>query len=555
MSLLIQSSQLPRKLFYVDRLISATKEPFKTQQAKLFSILKKNRNTAFGIEHGFSKIRTIEDYQKNVPISNYNSLQKYIELMKNGQENILTSQKPIMFAITSGTTGKQKFIPVTKDFVNEYKTAWQNWIYYALKDHPNMLDKKIIVFVSPAVQGRLADGTPYGSISGLLEEIQPGIVKKRYGLSNDVFRIKDYDARYYVISRIMAEEEVSVITTPNPSLILLICKKMIQHRKDLIEDIEKGTLSKNYEVEPEIREKIEAALKPNPSRASFLRSLDSKNAFYPEKIWKDLVMIGCWKEGNMPLYLRQFPKYFGNIKIRDIGLMASEGRFSIPTDDIHGEGLVSLTSHFYEFIPEEEKESRHPQALTADKIELDKKYYIVLTASNGLYRYDLNDIIRVTGFVNKCPVIEFLHKGEHFSSITGEKLSEWQVVSAVKHASHKLDAPTDAFTACIHWASPPAYAFHMEFHEKISKSRKTELIREIDSQLKRLNREYEVKRDSMRLGPPILRHVKAGSYLTRHRHLVSMGAHDSQVKHPCLVSDVNFEKHIKQHLEIIDEVK
>ena len=89
-------------------------DPIKTQKKLLFSIIRKNRNTIYGKEHGFSSIRTVEDFQKSVPVNNYESLRPYIKKMMKGCPGVLTKEKIVFFGITSGTTSKPKFIPVTK---------------------------------------------------------------------------------------------------------------------------------------------------------------------------------------------------------------------------------------------------------------------------------------------------------------------------------------------------------------------------------------------------------------------------------------------------------
>ncbi len=555
MNIFILLSQAYRKFVYVDRFMAAAKDPGSSQEQKLMSIVHKNRSTSFGKDHSFSSIRNVKDFQEKVGINDHASLKGYLERAMKGEKNVLTSQEVLMFGITSGTTGNPKYIPVTKDFINEYRASWHIWNYFAIRDHPHIIDGKILTFVSPATRGRLPSGIPYGSISGLLQQIQPRFVKKRYSIPQEVFRIQDYDSRYYCISRLMLDDDASLIVTPNPGMLLMLCKKINENRRDIIEDIRNGELKQGLDLEPDIRELIERRLSPNPEKAAYLEKLlKKKRKLYPSDVWPALALVGCWKEGNMPLYIKQLPKHFGRVSIRDIGFMATEGRVTIPIDDKGSAGLLSLVSHFYEFIPEEEKHKRHPKVLTADKLEKDKRYYVLITASNGLYRYDLNDIVAVTGFYDKCPVLEFLHKGEHITSVAGEKLSEWQAMTAVRQAAASLKVPIDSFTACIHLSKPPTYAFYVEFHRRISEDRKKKFIAKIDEKLKELNIEYEAKRDSGRLQAPLLRHVKSGSYHERHRHLVSKGAHDAQVKHPCLVSDVNFERDFRKHLKIIGEV-
>jgi hypothetical protein len=40
----------------------------------------------------------------------------------------------------------------------------------------------------------------------------------------------------------------------------------------------------------------------------------------------------------------------------------------------------------------------------------DKIYEVVITNSSGLYRYRMGDMIRVVGFHNKAPIVEFMYR-------------------------------------------------------------------------------------------------------------------------------------------------
>ncbi len=116
--------------------------------------------------------------------------------------------------------------------------------------------------------------------------------------------------------------------------------------------------------------------------------------------------------------------------MRDVGLIASEGRMTIPMADATPSGVLDITTHYFEFIPEEEIDSPQPTVLAAHELKEGRTYFILPTTSYGLYRYNIYDVVRCTGFYNQTPLVEFLSKGAHFANITGEKLSEYQVTGS-----------------------------------------------------------------------------------------------------------------------------
>ncbi|MFA5085283.1 MAG: GH3 auxin-responsive promoter family protein, partial [Candidatus Omnitrophota bacterium] len=375
-------------------------DPAKTQKKLLFGIIKKNRNTLYGKKYGFSSIKTVEDFQKKVPVNNYESLRPYIKKILRGEHGVLTKDKAIFFGITSGTTNRPKFIPVTKYSRRQKSKVMSVWLYRVLTDHPEALKGKALVIMSPAVEGYAPSGVPYGSESGDAYKNMPSLVKDHYALPYEVFCIKDYEARYYTMLRIGIEANVTNISTMNPLTILVLCQKINRYAKDIIEDIGKGSLNRSLNIEPGIRETIEKTLKPNPERAEFLEKLlAEKGLLLPKDFWKDLALIACWTGGTVGLYLKEFIKYFPeDIRMRDFGYVSTEARISVPISDDGPSGILTAGSNFYEFIPEEDIEKTEPRYLTVDKLKKGGRYYIIFTTPGGLYRYNIDDIIRVVGF-------------------------------------------------------------------------------------------------------------------------------------------------------------
>ncbi len=244
----------------------------------------------------------------------------------------------------------------------------------------------------------------------------------------------------------------------------------------------------------------------------------------------------------MPLYIRRFKHYFPDCSVRDVGLLCSEGRGTIPLKDFEHGGVLSVQTAFFEFINEKDLEKENPKIYLCNELIKDESYCVIITTSSGFYRYNLNDIVKITGFYNKTPILEFLHRGENVASITGEKLTEWQVVNAMHSAAEKLNFPIYAFTAAIKWAKTPYYEMIVELHEKVDETALKKFLGIFEDELKILNCEYKEKRDSLRLESPVLKIVKPGSYDEYVKHKIALGSRDSQIKLPCLVQQLGFEK-------------
>ncbi|HLC65723.1 MAG TPA: GH3 auxin-responsive promoter family protein [Candidatus Nanoarchaeia archaeon] len=547
MSLITSIAQIARKIQYVLEFNRALHNPEEAQKKKLSRILNDNKNTEFGKCFSFSDINSIGDYQKRVPIQSYESLKRYILKEISGQGNVLTNGQCIMFGTTSGTTGKPKLIPITRAYIKDYKERWQIWEYFACKDHPSIFNGKIFTMVSPKIEGYTESHIPFGSISGMMNQTQPTIIKHFYAIPYQIYTIKDYESKYYTILRLSLEQNVTLLITANPSTVLLLCEKAQEHREEIISDIRAGTLSSKYDIPGEIRESL--SLKPDIQRADELSKIERKY-FIPKNYWKDLALIGCWKGGPLALYLRRFQHFFGKIPVRDIGLMATEGATTIPTQDKGSGGIAAVTTSFVELMPLEEKGKKNPKCIMPYEARKGKSYYVVLTTSAGLYRYFTNDIIKVVGYRHKTPILEFLHKGEHITSITGEKLTEIQVLKAIQKASKETNVHVENFTACMHFANVPYYDFLIEPRTYVKESKLVRLVRKIDENLKILNIEYRGKRNSKRLGHPVLKLVRKGSYNNIRKAHCKKRGHDSQLKIPLLSPRTDFEKRVKIEKEI-----
>ena len=296
-----------------------------------------------------------------------------------------------------------------------------------------------------------------------------------------------------------------------------------------------GTLDARLEVPPDVRAELAPRLAARPQRARALEEIVRRTGrLLPKDMW-ELGFVANWTGGTMGLYLRDFPEFFGSTPVRDVGLLASEGRMSIPLEDGTPCGMLDVTNSFFEFIPVSEYESSQPTVLLSQDLAVGQDYYILLTTSAGFYRYDIADVVRVHGFCGQAPIIEFLNKGAHISSLTGEKLSESQVVLAVERACMSLGIEPGLFVLAPQWADPPYYRLYVEPLDA-SADEMAALEREMESALAHVNIEYVSKRNSGRLGPVRLSMLPAGFLIERDRRLATRHRRvNEQYKHQYLL--------------------
>ncbi|KAG7267868.1 hypothetical protein CRUP_003448 [Coryphaenoides rupestris] len=96
--------------------------------------------------------------------------------------------------------------------------------------------------------------------------------------------------------------------------------------------------------------------------------------------------------------------------------------------------LLCPRSMFCEFLPEACLEAELPQPLLIGEVEEGRSYELVVTNASGLYRYRLGDVVKVVGFHNQCPIVEFQYRRGQMLSLRGEKVSEVVFLEALKQA-------------------------------------------------------------------------------------------------------------------------
>ncbi len=513
------------------------------QQAQtLARLLRLHSGSSFLRDYGLEGVATAAEYQRRLPIADYERVRPYVDRLQRGDWNALLGrgQKPLMFAISSGTTAEPKAIPITRQYLADYRRGWQAWGIDIYERYPKMHWLHILQLASSFDKFRSPAGTPCGNITGFVQHIQNPVVQSMYSVPRAVVRLTDPDAKYYATLRFaLADPKVGMAMTANPSTLIQLGELAAVHQETLLRDIADGTLTPPADIPPVIRRTLR--MRPDPGRARLLASVASRTGRLTlHDAWPDLQLLAVWTAGSAAAYLPRLRQQFPGVAVRDHGLSASEARMSLTLDDETRSAPLDVTSHFFEFIPEAEIDSPRPTILLAHELEVGRNYFILLTTSCGLYRYDIRDVVRVNGFEGTTPLVEFLHKGAHISNLTGEKLTESQVVQAVGEAARSLNLSLAAFTLTPVWGDPPRYHLLVEAGE-IPAGLRGAAEQAVDRRLAALNCEYDEKRRTNRLRAICMTEVPVGAWaaLVRDRQSRPSGSLE-QYKHPCLAPDMAF---------------
>jgi len=382
------------------------------QNEKLAGILSSNKSSEYGKLYGFGDIKTIKEFQERVPLRDYEEYKPYIEKIKRGEKRILTSEDVLLLELSSGSTSASKLIPYTKALKEEFQKGIKPWLYDLYSSYKGIKWGRSYWSVTPAATRNqyTEGGIPIGfeddkEYFGALEKKLLDVI---FAVPSDAAKTDNIEEFYYKTALGMLNcRYLTLISVWNPSLLILILEYMHKNSEKLAKDI---------------------ALKDSRRAKEVKRWLNEKDF---GKLWKNLKVISCWCDANAKIYADRLKGIFPQSAMQPKGLLATEGFVSFPLYSAGG-AVLSVKSHFFEF--EEAGDSR---ILLADQLEKGKEYSVILTTSGGFYRYRLKDVIQVTGFKGKIPVIKFLGKQDKVSDLFGEKLNELFVKGLLER--HMID--------------------------------------------------------------------------------------------------------------------
>lgn len=504
-------------------LLKRTEQPDTIQRQLLSTILSSQRDTLLGRRHGFASIRSYEDFTRAVPVLGFEDLRADIEGQEQSGACRLNAERPVHYVQTSGTTGKPKHLPLVRSAI-EWIGQYQRLFSYAQWDGvPGIYDGQVLVIAGQSVEGYLPGGTPYGSMSGLMNEGLPPVIRQKHILPDGILRVADYRLKYLRMAACaLAAGALSVLATPNPSTIFKLMDVIRSECSLLVEALAVGPRHPIFSQGTAWTEPICI----HADRLAYLRTLVGQASRMDlASLWPDLRAVVTWTGGNCGGLI---PKLRALLQkgtaVIEMGYLSSECLGSLNVDVRQNRCIPTFQEHFFEFIEVNEDEGQVLVPLLIGDLQQDKKYHVLVTTRSGLYRYAMNDIVEVTGWFNRVPTIRFVQKGKGVTNITGEKLYEHQIAEAVEAVLRVAGITCDFY---VMLADVQAAGYRL-YHEGVVLP--SSFGREVDEQLARLNVEYQAKRESGRLQPLRVVPLRAGTADAYRSHCVAKGQRDAQFK-------------------------
>lgn len=478
------------------------KYPFDVQKDTLFRLLERASTTIIGKKLGFDGIKTIDQFQKQVPIYTYDDLKDYVSRIMEGEQNLLWPSEIKWFAKSSGTTSdKSKFIPVSMEALEEcHFRGGKDTIAIYTRNNPNnkILTGKGLTLGGSHKISSYSNQSYYGDLSAILIENLPFWAHFIRTPSQEIALMDEWEEKLELITKETIRDNVTNIAGV-PSWNLVLINHILQYtgKKDLLE------------IWPNLELFTHGGVSFTPYREQYKKVIPSESMNY------------------MEVY------------------NASEGFFALQNDPSRDDMLLMLDyGVFYEFIPLADIDSSEPKAYTVADVKPDVNYAILITTNGGLWRYLIGDTVVFTSLYPHK--IKISGRTKHFINAFGEEIIIDNAEKALQIACEKTNS-----TICEYTAAPVYMTYNTKgSHEWIIEFEKEPddleyFTRVLDNALCSINSDYEAKRyKNITLEIPVIRKTDKGTF---YKWLSSKGKLGGQNKVPRLSND---RKYVEEILNI-----
>lgn len=527
------------------RFVRKTRRTMEVQEQFLHDLLQAYQGTALGQEYGLGEIKTIDQFREQVPVLPYSSYEPYTERIARGEPNILTPDPVVYLNTSSGSTGKQKLIPVTQRFQNSLRQANLTSIGFlsdALQAR-GLKFGKLLAAHSVQLPGRTSGGIEYGPASVGVLRMGKFLYEQLFAHPFETLQPADSLTRHYLcLLFALRQPSMRGMGANFPMLILRICHYLERYADDLIRDLETGAIAQWLTLEPEVRVRLERRWAAAPLRAAQLRAIfKSEGRLTPKLVWPDLSFIATARGGTSDFYFERFPSYFEGTPGFGAVYSSSEGTFGIYPELDQDGSVLAIESGFFEFVPPDQWEADHPKTLLATEVQPGESYRILMTNYSGLYRYDIGDVVEVLGFYEQAPLIVFRYRRGGLLSSTTEKTTEFHVTQVMQALQQEFGLPLEDFCVTLsEWDFPAHYLVNIELVLGCPLSNPQSFLARFDQRLQDLHPSYAAKRPDNYLPPPRLRILVPGSFAILRQRQLERGIPDSQLKFSHISEDRSF---------------
>ncbi len=423
-------------------------------------------------------------------IVEYDDISPWVDRARAGESDVLWPGCVKWFARSSGTTAKSKYIPVTQAGLNDSHLRGPRDVmalFCDLYPQSRVFNGKSLTLGGSRRVEREGESALTGDLSAILLENTPAWANLRRVPSVETALIPDFDRKVDAICRETVKQDVrSFAGVPSWNLVML--NKVMEYT---------GAQTV-LDVWPDMELFVHGGIGFAPYRTEYERII-------PSPIMK---------------YMETYN--------------ASEGFFAIADDPSRDDMLLMLDyGVYYEFLPMSKLGDRSA-AVPLEGVRTGVNYAMIITTSNGLWRYMIGDTVE---FTSVDPYrIRITGRTKHHINVFGEEVMAGNAADAMTAACNATGADVSEYTVApvfMQGKEKGAHQWVVEFRRTPSSIEEFSTV--LDKVLQGVNSDYEAKRfRDTTLQAPVISVVPEGTFI---RWLAAHGKLGGQHKVPRLSND------------------
>ncbi|CAH9118142.1 unnamed protein product [Cuscuta europaea] len=542
----------------IEQFEALTKDAGRVQEDTLRRILQENSGTEYLLKWGLSGKTDPESFKACIPIVFHNDLEPYIQRIADGDSSPILTTNPITtISLSSGTTqGKPKFVPFNEELMNSTMQIYKTSFAYRNRDFP-IGNGRALQFIYSSKQFKTKGGLAAGTATTNVYRNEQFIKTMRAMNTpccspNEVIFGPDFHQSLYchLLCGLIFRNDIQVVSSTFAHSIVHAFRTFELVWEELCTDIRQGVLSSRITV-PSIQAAMSKLLKPDPELADAIyykcKGLSNWYGLIQELFPHTRYIYGIMT-GSMEPYLKKLRHYAGDLPLLSADYGSSEGWIGANVNPKSPPELATFAVlpniAYFEFIPMSDSSDgleQEPRTVGLTEVKVGAEYEIVVTNFAGLYRYRLGDVVKVKGFHNSTPELQFICRRNLLLSINIDKSTEKDLQLSVEAAAKVLaDSKVEVldFTSHVNTSADPGnYVIFWE----ISGEASDEVLEECCNCLDRsfLDAGYISSRKVNSIGPLELRLLRKGTFHKILDHYVGLGAAVSQFKTPRCVGSNN----------------
>ena len=370
-----------------NRLEDITFNPMQSQEEFVMRLIRENAKTAFGRNHGFEFIRSMEEYRQRIHVTTYEDYIQYIERIVNGERNVLTAYQTEHLSLHHG----YKVLPQSRWGVQLYNDYNFCAMFYIAGNHGLLTDGMVLNLVDNHLE-QLPSGVYKGNLLGRLLIRREFDHNQLYVIPVEIPR-HSLGTNFHYLQALYAlkQKYISIAICEHYEEMLELLRYIEKHWPRLADDIERG--NSYVQSDPERANSIREIMEPHHIGSQMVAQL-----------WPGLHCIMVYDVDHLRTSFELLRTYCGtNVHFVFTGISSPEGTFTTAINLDDPQGVLIPDSVFYEFKPKDAK--GYDQLLTLDQLEIGRSYELIISTLSGLYRYKTQKVLSVVGRYHDTPTV------------------------------------------------------------------------------------------------------------------------------------------------------